>query len=134
MVVVFAKLGEAHGGISLLVERSVIAAPQITVRTKYQHRLDTCGISATDLGNGAREISGGGISLGSKTTDLAYFGVGRSHWYAFGKHPHYAGVLLRTAVAAYDVVVQHRFNVPACCPGHLCEMAAAIQSLLFAGN
>src|SRR5579872_2044759 len=40
VVVVFAKFGEAHRGESLLVERTVIAPAQITVKAKHQHWLD----------------------------------------------------------------------------------------------
>ena len=40
----------------------------------------------------------------------------------------------RRAIAAHDVVVQHRFNVPSDCLGHLGEMRAAVEALLFAGH
>ena len=43
------------------------------------------------------------------------------------------GILLRTAIAADDVIVQSGFDVPTLVFRHLGEMSAAVQSLLFAG-
>ena len=54
--------------------------------------------------------------------------------HAFGEHAHHAGILLRTAIAADDVVVQNGFDIPALLFRHLGEMRAAVQSLLFAGH
>ena len=134
MVVVFAKFGEADGGVSLLVERVVIAPAQVAIQAKDQHWLDAGIIGAADLGDVAGELPGCGIVLAPKVTDLAHFGVGGGNRHTFGKHAHHAGVLLRAAVAAHDVVVERCFDVPSRGLGHLREVAAAVQALLLAGN
>ena len=43
-------------------------------------------------------------------------------------------ILLRALVAADDVVVQHRLEIPALALCHLREMLAAVQTLLLAGD
>ncbi len=90
-------------------------------------------VSAADFGDVARELAGGGVALPAQIAHPAQFGFGGGNRQAFGEYAHDAGVLPRAAIAAYDVVVQNGFNVPALVFGHPGEVAAAVQALLFAG-
>jgi len=64
----------------------------------------------------------------SNPPDFSFAG---RRWQSLGKHAHDARILLRTTVAAYNVVIQDGFELPPLLLGHLGEMFAAVQTLFF---
>src|SRR5207247_1364834 len=133
VMVVLAILSKAYCRKSLLIKRNVIAAPKIAVEAEHQHRLEAYFIGTCDFGDVAGDLAGGGIAVTAEIANELQLGVGGGNGHAFGKDAHHAWILLRIAVATYDVVVEHCFNVPPFRLRHLCEMMAAVQALLFAG-
>src|ERR1700746_243576 len=111
----------------------MISSAQIAVQPEHQQRLHTDVVTATHFGDVARELPGNGITLAAEIADEAQIGFRSGNRHALGENSHHIHILLRVTVATYDVVVEHGFDVPSLGLGHLCEVAAAIQSLLFPG-
>src|SRR5581483_3299871 len=114
---------------SLFIERRVVAAAQIAVRTKNEHRLETGGIRAADLQDVPRQLTGGGVTLATDAADQLQLFFIRSDRNAFGEHANPACILPRAAITADDVVIQNGFDVPPRLPGHPREVFGAVESL-----
>ena len=138
MVVIFAPLGEAHGGKSFTIERSMVAAAQITVEAENQGGLKSCReIRAAHFRDRSRELAGRRIALAAECPQQLQLGFRSGGGHTFGENAHGVGILLPIAggaIAADNVVVQRRLDLPALLFRHFGKVGAAIKALLFAGD
>ena len=142
MVEILAILGETHRGKTFLIERSVVTAATKTVRTHFEHRAKCSAvhrspINASDLADVACQFARGGVALVSSAANstnlLLRCGVEDS----FGEYAHDVFVLQRIAgrgVAADDVIVKRRAEIPILALRQLRDVLAAEQTLLFTGD
>src|SRR3984957_4805692 len=134
MIEIFTILGEAYRGVSLLVEGIMIAAAQVAVETKNEQRLYSKVIGGTNLCDVARQFPRRRIAFAAERTNLLELFVIGGDGHALGKHAHHPRSLPDTCGPAHNVVVQHGKDVPSPLLRHLRKVAAAVQSLLFAGD
>jgi len=134
MVKIFAEFGEAHGSEALLIERVVVAAAQEAVEAEDEKRLYSGIVRAPDVGDKAGKLARCRVALSAEHANTPDFSLACHRWQAFGKHAYHARILLRTAVASHDVIVQNRFELPRLLLGHLGEVLAAVQTLLFSSD
>ena len=128
---VLAKFSEAHRGKSLLIERRVVAAAQIPVQPEHQHRVHAhiFVISTAHIGDIARQLPRPGVVLPAQPANPPDFLLRRRGGQSLGKHAHHRMILLRALVAADNVIIQHRLEIPALILRHLREVVAAVQAL-----
>ena len=131
MVEIFAEFGEPHGGEALLIESVVVASAQEAVQPEDQKRLDPGMVRASDVGDVAGKFARSRVTLSAEHSNSLDFSLARRRRQPFGKHAHHARILFRTEVASYNVVVQNSFELPCLLLGHLGEVLAAVQALLF---
>src|SRR5229473_3616503 len=134
MIVVFAEFGEAHGGEALLIESVVVAAAQKAVQPEDQKRLHSGIVRAPDVGDVAGKLARRRVAFPAEGSNSTDFSLARRGWQTFGKHADHARTLLRTPVASHNVIVQDGFDFPPLLLGHLGEVLAAVQTLLFSGD
>src|SRR3954465_3049308 len=131
MVVVLAKLCEAHGGKSLLIEGIMIATAQITIQSKDEHRFQAHIIATVHVRDISRQLTGARIALSSQTAYPPHILLGSGGWHPFREHTHDCMILLRTLVPAHNIVIENGLDIPSLILGHFREVVAAVQSLFF---
>src|SRR5947209_56463 len=134
MVEIFAEFGEAHRGEALLIERIVVAPTQKAVQAEDEQWLYSGIVRTPHVGDVAGEFARSRVALSAEHANSLDFSLARRRWQTFGKHAHHTRILLRTAVASHNVIVQNRFEFPRLLLGHLGEVFAAVQTLLFTRN
>src|SRR5258708_5497914 len=136
MMKVLAEFSKPHGRKSLLIEGIMIAAAQESIQPEYQHWLHARIVSPSHLGDIPCQFPRPGIALPAQAANAPQFLLGRCCRYAFRKNSHSGMILLGAFVAADNVVVENRLQIPTLtlCHlffDHLGKMTAAVQSLLF---
>src|SRR5467141_3952888 len=134
MIEIFAEFGEPHRSEALLIERIVVAAAQKAVQTEDEQWLHSGIVRTPHVGDVAGEFARSRVALSAEHANSLDFSLARRRWQTFGKHAHHTRILLRTAVASHNVIVQNRFEFPRLLLGHLGEVLTAIQTLLFSSD
>ncbi len=154
MVEVLLPFGEAHGGEALGVEAGVVASAAEAVAAELEDRMEGAGVlrgvapplcchrpglkyvfaTSAMARASCREAESDSAPMFWMTAQLAG-GCGAGN--AFGKDAHGCLVFARLArrgVAADDVVIQHRFKLPAFGACESGQVPASQQTLFFSGD
>src|SRR6266446_5482899 len=134
MIEIFAEFGEPHRSEALLIERIVVAAAQESVQTEDEQWLYSGIVRTPHVGDVAGEFARSRVALSSKRANSLDFSLACCRRQAFRKNAHHARILSWTEVASHNVIVQNRFEFPRLLLGHLGEVLAAVQTLLFTRN
>ena len=117
---------------SLLIERRMVAAPQIPVKPEHERRLHPSVIGGANLSDISGQLPGSRIALATKPANPPQVLLRSRYRQPFGKHTNDGMILLRAFVPAHDIVVKHSLQIPSLLLRHLGKMAAAVEPLLFA--
>ncbi len=112
----------------------MVAAAQESVQTEDEQWLYSGIVRTPHVGDVAGEFARSRVALSSKHANSLDFSLACCCRQAFRKNAHHARILSWTEVASHNVIVQNRFEFPGLLLGHLGEVLAAVQTLLFAGD
>jgi hypothetical protein len=105
MIEVFPVFGEAYRRVSLLVERGVIAAAQVTVEPEDEQRLYPGVVRRANLSDVASQFPGRRVAFAAEGADLLELLVIGGDGHALGKHAHHGRILSEVLVTAHNVIV-----------------------------
>src|SRR5579871_6767484 len=110
----------------------MVATPQVAIQPEGQSGFYAGVVSAAHLGNVASNLPRSRIAFSPKIANQSKIAIAGCNRHSLGKHPNSGWILLRAAIAADDVIVEDRLNIPPLGLRHLREVSAAVQALLFA--